>query len=100
MSKTKVVLSLADVNELMRSAEIQEHIQAAGEAVAAQAAAMSGGEAFEAGTHLANWVAITNVYPASQQAAHDNFQNNTLLKAVGAVGLYTSKSTAKSEGKL
>lgn len=100
MSKVKVALNLAGVNQLMKSPEIQAHLQTAGALVAAQATAASGGAAFDASTHLASFVAITNVYPASKEAAHDNFENNTLLKSIGATGLYTSKTAAKSEGKL
>ena len=38
-----------------------------------------------------NWIAIVNVFPNSKAAAHENFKDNTLLKAVGAVGLPMSK---------
>lgn len=92
MSKTRVVLNLAGINAMMKSAEIQAHLQAAGEAVAAQASAMSGGAEFAASTHLADWVAITNVYPDSEDAAKANYRDNIILKAVGAVGLPTAKA--------
>ena len=91
MSKIEIKLNLAGVNELMKSPEIQAACQAAGEAVAAAASGMAGGEPFEAQTHLANWIAITNVWPASRKAAKANFEDNTLLKAVGSAGLPTAK---------
>lgn len=82
MNKVKVELNLQGLNELMKSQEIQDALQEAGTALAKAA-----GSDYEARTHLANWVAITNVYPNSKEAAKDNFQNNTLVKAVGTVGL-------------
>ena len=33
-------------------------------------------------THVASFVAISNVYPDSKEAAKDNYKNNTLLKAM------------------
>ena len=60
---------------------IQEVLQECGERVAGTASAMDG-EAYAARTHLANWIAITNVYPDSAQAARKNFQNNTLLRSL------------------
>lgn len=99
-SRIKVRLNLAGVNAMMRSPEVQAALQDAGDAVARQASDMGRGAAYEASTHLARWVAITNVYPASQEAAHDNFAHNTLLKAAGAAGLFPTKKAAKREGKL
>lgn len=84
MANVKVELNLAGINELMKSGEVQEHLQKAGEAVASAA-----GSDYAATTHLASWVAITNVFPDSRRAAHENFKDNTLLKAVGAAGLST-----------
>ena len=82
MSDVKIELNLQGINEMMKSKEIQAHLQAAGQAVANAA-----GDGYAAETHVINWIAITNVYPDSKEAAHDNFKNNSLLKAVGAVGL-------------
>ena len=86
MSKVRVKLNLAGVNELMKSPEIQAACEAASDAVAAAA-----GNGYGVRTHLANYVAITNVYADSAAARRDNAKNNTLLKAVGSVGLPTSK---------
>ena len=91
MSKVRIELNLPGVNEMMKSPEIQAALTEAGHAVAAQASGMAGGEPFGVNTHLASWVAITNVYPDSQKAAHANFSDNVLLKAVGSVGLPTTK---------
>ena len=91
MSKVKVELNLAGINELMKSPEIQAALQQAGEAVAKSAGSMSGGAQYGARTHLASWVAITNVYPETREAASANYKDNTLLHAVGDVGLPTGK---------
>ena len=84
MSNVKVELNLAGINEMMKSPEIQAHLQKAGEMVADAA-----GDGYAASTTIKDmrWIAITNVYPDSKEAAHDNFTHNSLLKAVGAVGL-------------
>lgn len=82
MSKVKIELNLQGINEMMKSEEIQAHLQAAGEAVA-----NSAGNGYAAKTSTIRWIAVTNVYPDTKEAAHDNFKNNSLLKAVGSVGL-------------
>ena len=86
MADVKVKLNLPGLNELMKSAEISQAVLEAGQAVA-QAA----GADYAAEVHTANWIAIANVYPDSKQAAHDNFKDNTLLKALGSVGLKQTK---------
>ena len=91
MSKVEIELNLPGINELMKSPEIVEALQEAGNAVAAQA-----GADYAATTHQARWIAVANVFPNSREAAHDNFKNNTLLKAVGSAGLPGSKDDARS----
>lgn len=95
MSKIKVELNLRGVNEVMKSPEIQAAVQAAGDAVASAASGMSGGKAFAARTHLASFVAIANVYPDSKDAAHANFKDNVIEKAVGSLGLKRSTLWSK-----
>lgn len=90
-SKIKVELSLRGVNELMKSPEIQAALQRAGDALAQTASVMEKGEAFGVRVHTAPYVAIANVYPDSREAALKNFRHNTLLKAIGAAGLPTTK---------
>ncbi len=75
-------LNLAGLNELMKSPEMQAALTSAGQVVASAA----GGE-YGVRTHVASFVAITNVYPDSAKAAKDNYENNTLVKALGAAGL-------------
>jgi hypothetical protein len=75
-------LNLPGLNELMKSPEMQAVLTQAGNAVASAA----GGD-YGVRTHVASFVAIANVYPDSAKAAKDNFENNTLVKALGAAGL-------------
>ena len=75
-------LNLPGLNELMKSPEMQSHLAQAGQAVASAA-----GSDYDHQTYVINFVAVENVFPASQKAAHDNYENNTLLKALGAAGL-------------
>lgn len=82
MSSVDFKLNLPGLNELMKSPEMKAHLQKAGDAVASAA----GGE-YGVRVHDANWVSIANVYPETQKAAKDNYENNTLLKALNSVGL-------------
>lgn len=75
-------LNLKGLNELMKSPQMQAHLHRAGEAVARAA-----GDDYECKTYVINYVAVENIFPASAKAAHENFTNNTLLKALGSVGL-------------
>ena len=81
-NKVKFELNLPGLNELMKSGEMQDALTSAGNAVARAA----GGD-YGVRTHVASYVAITNVYPDSQEAALKNYQENTLVKALGSAGL-------------
>lgn len=82
MGDVKFELNLPGLNELMKSPEMQSALLDAGNAVASSA-----GADYAAEVHTANWIAISNVYPNSKEAAHENYKDNTLLKALGSVGL-------------
>ena len=82
MGNVKFELNLQGLNELMKSPEMQSALLDAGNAVANNA----GGD-YAAEVHTASWIAISNVYPDSKRAAHENYKENTLLKALGATGL-------------
>ena len=58
---------------------------------AGNAVARAAGNDYACDVDVINWIAIANVFPNSKDAAHENFKDNTLLKAVGAVGLPMSK---------
>lgn len=78
----KFKLNLPGLNELMKSTEMQQHLKAAGAAVAGAA-----GPDYGHSTYVLKFVAVENIYPTTREAAHDNFENNTLIKALGSVGL-------------
>lgn len=80
MGKVKFELNLRGLNELMKGSEMQGVLSDAGRMMA-QAA----GSDYGSDVHVASFVAIANVYPNSKRAAHENFTENTLLKAAGSV---------------
>ena len=82
----EIELNNQGIIELFKSAEIASAIKTAGDAVAS-----ASGSEYEASVHNASFTAICNVYPTTKSAGHDNFQNNTLVKAIGVVGLPTKK---------
>lgn len=86
MSKSDFQLNLQGLNELMKSQEMQNVLEAAGNSVTG----IAGGD-YGVRVHLASFVAIANVYPNSEKAASDNYKNNTLVKALGASGLSMTK---------
>lgn len=86
MGKVEVKLNLKGINEVMKSPEIQAACEEAGRAVA-QAA----GSDYGTSSGTINYIAYCNVYPDSKDAAKENFKENTILKAVSAVGLKMTK---------
>lgn len=86
MGKVKFELNLPGLNELMKSPEIQECLDAAGERV--QQAA---GDGYETSARTGRYIGFCNVYPGDAKAAKDNAQNNTLIKALSTAGLRMSK---------
>ena len=86
MGKVEVKLNLQGINEVMKSPEILSAVEAAGEAVAGYA-----GADYATRSGVINYIAYCNVYPDSKDAAKENFEDNTLLKAASAVGLKLTK---------
>ncbi len=87
MSKNfKFELNIAGLNELMKSPEMQAHLQMAGHEVA-----MVAGNDFSERVHDASFISIANVYPTSKKAARLVYKENVLLKALQSVGLKMSK---------
>ena len=82
MSDVKFELNLPGLNELMKSPEMCAILEESGSTVA-----MTAGDGYASRVHQASFVAIANVYPETQKAAKDNYDNNTLIKAAGACGL-------------
>lgn len=86
MGNVKFKLNLPGLRELMKSSEMQSALLEAGQSVASSA-----GDEYAAQVHTADYMAISNVYPNSKKAAHENFKDNTLLKAAQSSGLRMSK---------
>ena len=82
MAKADFKLNLPGLNELMKSSAMQAHLHSAGQTVASAA-----GSEYQSKTYVIRYIAVENVFPASQDAARDNYQNNTLAKALGSAGL-------------
>lgn len=79
-------LNLAGLDEIMKSPAMQSHLDAAGSVVSS----IAGGD-YGVRVHVADYTAIANVWPNTQRAAKDNYENNMLVKALGASGLSMSK---------
>ena len=90
-ANVEIKLNLLGLNELMKSPEIESALREAGEAVASKASAVSEGAEYGVRTATARWISVANVYPNSEDAAKANYEDNTLLKAAGEVGLKMSK---------
>ena len=86
MKVTRVELNLEGLNELMKSAEMQDQLDAAGATVAGNA-----GAGYDYRTHVADYTAICNVFPTTKKAAIDNAKENTILKSAYAAGLKAKK---------
>lgn len=77
MSKT-FELNEDGVRELLQSDEMQTILGELARSKAAQAGPDYGSE-----VHVYSKRAVANIFPASAEAAHDNYENNTLLKVIG-----------------
>ena len=86
MNSVDFDLGLGGLRELMNSSEMQAELLSGAQSVASMA-----GTGYEASVHVPGVVPIATAYPASAEAAHDNYENNTLLKALGGSGLPTRK---------
>ena len=85
MSKVDFKLDLQGLNELMKSAEMQSILNQQGSAVLSRAQSMSQmkGAEYSMNTRTINWIAVTTVRADNFEARKDNYDNNTLLKALG-----------------
>ena len=86
MSRVKVELNNAGVIQLFKSSEVQGWLGDLGAQVARTA-----GTDYDYDVHTVGGTALVTVFPASKEAAHDNFENNSLLKAAGMVGQIGAK---------
>lgn len=78
MSKVKIELNSAGIQELLKSAEIQGYCEELAHEVAGRA-----GDGYEVDSMVGKTRANASVYAATKEAIKDNLENNTLLKALG-----------------
>lgn len=78
MSKVLFMLNEDGVAELMKSSEMQSLLDQLGAMKAAQA-----GNGYSYAVHVHENRAVTNIFPNDAESAHDNYENNTLLKIIG-----------------
>ena len=88
--KVEIKLNLPGINNVMKSDGIQGVINSCGTAVA-----NNSGSEYAAEVNVGRWLAFCNVFPNSKDAAHDNFKNNSLLKALNSSGLKLTKRGKK-----
>ena len=86
MADVKFELNLPGLNELMTSPEMQAVLDQAG----AQVARIAGSD-YASSPKTGRWIGFCNVYPDSARAARENYNDNTLIKALSASGLRLSK---------
>ena len=86
MSRVKVELNNAGVIQLFKSSEVQGWLGSLGAQVAQTA-----GNDYAYDVHTVAGTALVTVFPDSERASHENFENNTLLKAAGTVGQIGAK---------
>lgn len=77
MSKFRFELNREGVRELLRGAEMRSVIAAEASSIAGRA-----GEGYASDVKIASTRVYANVYPASKEAASDNYKNNTLEKVI------------------
>ncbi len=77
MSKLKIELNYAGVGQLLRSEEIKAFLKEQ-----AVSRAESLGEGYATDTYQAGTRVIASIFTESAEAAKDNMENNSLLKAV------------------
>jgi hypothetical protein len=78
MSKGKFVLNRAGVRQMLRSPEAMAVVTAYAHQISNRAGAGYGVDTYTGKTRV-----NASVYPATEEARQDNYDNNTLLKARG-----------------
>lgn len=77
MAKIKIELNDAGVQSLLKGQKMQEIL-----AVHAAAKAQQAGAGYDSAVHVFSKRAVANIFPDTEEAAQDNYNNNTLLKVV------------------
>lgn len=75
--KFKFELDKGGVRELLKSSEMRSILAEAAAQKASQA-----GSGYSSEVHEGKKRLYANIFPASKEAAHDNFENNTLEKVI------------------
>ena len=78
MANVKFELNREGVGELLKSSEMQSILGELGQMKAAQA-----GEGYDSEVHVYSKRAVVNIFPATGEAARNNYTNNTLEKVIG-----------------
>lgn len=73
----KFELNSAGVQELLKSAGVQAAVSEAAAVKAAEA-----GKGYTYSSHVGARRCYANIYPNTKEAAHDNYENNTLEKVI------------------
>ena len=84
MNKVDFKLNLPGLNQLMKSPEMQAILTEKGAEVRARAngnAQISDAQ-YSMDTKTINWIAVTTVRADNNEAVTENYNNNTLLKAL------------------
>ena len=83
MGKVRFELNMPGLNELMKGPEMQSVLQEKGQQVKDNAQGMCPGGEYQTRTVTGRWIAATFVSVENYEAIKDNYENNTLLKALG-----------------
>lgn len=86
MHSVEFKLNINGLRELMKSSAMQSQLESAAQSVASAA-----GEGYESAVHVPGVVPIATAYPATPEAVQDNYDNNTLLKALSGSGVPMTK---------
>lgn len=79
MSKIRVELNSAGIQELLKSPEMQAILQNE-----ANKKVTAAGEGYAAQVHTGQKRAYANIYPETDEARYDNYDNNTLEVVIRA----------------
>lgn len=86
MGDVRFKLRLAGIRELFKSPEVQECLDKAGEKIKNIA-----GPEYGTSSKKGKYMGFCNIFPNSKEAAQDNYDNNTLAKALTSSGLRLKK---------
>lgn len=87
----KFELDMKGLREILKSDSMQQIISQNVNSIAETASGMAGGAEYGSDTRVGDYDTIGTVFPASIEATVDNYENNTLLKALGMSGLPNHK---------